>query len=238
MGLTVMDPERTKAMAEVDQMIEDKVITCFEDVRKVIKHPPTKGEYRAGEEFEGELRPGEKSWELPEDIALFEADAKDEFNDPTTCTTALVAFEPGDAVIEWSEANLVAKKLQRLRRLRAEAAAMMLKPATYSISREIVNLESARVKKGPSAVPNAIVSRMLRQEAAATKVIQNANAATARKKRAHKARLALVAARIKRAKELMKLAKERDEEKLLGITVKYPSALCGNKKNWKGHTGA
>ena len=46
----------------------------------------------------------------------------------------------------------------------------------------------------------------------------------------------MVAARIKRAKELRKLAKERDEEKLLGIGVKYPSALCGNKKHWKGHT--
>ena len=152
-------------------------------MRKVISHPPTKGEYRAGEEFEGELRPGEKSWELPEDIALFEADARDEFSDPKSCTTALVAFEPGDAVIEWTEANLVAKKLQRLRRLRAEAAAMMLKPATYSITREIGNLEKCRMKKGPSAVPNAIVSRMLRQEAAATKVIQNANAATARNKK-------------------------------------------------------
>ena len=62
-----MRAEREKAFAEVEKMIADGIITSFADVRKVIKHPPTKGEYRAGGEYEGWLLLGEKSWELPAD---------------------------------------------------------------------------------------------------------------------------------------------------------------------------
>ena len=74
-------------------MIADGEVTCFEDVRKVIRHPPTIGEYRRGEEFEGRLQKGEKVWETADDIALFKHDEIAEFDDPAICTTVFFAYE-------------------------------------------------------------------------------------------------------------------------------------------------
>ena len=129
-------------------MIVDGEVTCFEDVRKVIRHPPTIGEYRRGEEFEGRLQKGEKAWETPADIALFKHAEIAEFDDPATCTTALVAYEKGDDVVEWGEGNRIAKKLEQLRRLLAEAKALALTPTMFHLAREITNTERGRLKKG------------------------------------------------------------------------------------------
>ena len=92
-------------------------------------------------------------WEQPADIALFEKEGKDEFEDPTTCTTALVVNETGDDLVEWSEGNHIAKKLAKLRRLRSEAAALALAPAVFHVSREITNTERARPQKGQQGEP-------------------------------------------------------------------------------------
>ena len=140
-------------------------------------------------------------WETPEDIALFAEDDKAEFDDPTACTSALVDFLPGDDVFEWSEGNRVAKKLVKLRRLRAEAVSMSLTPALFSITRAITNLQRGRLKKNSKeSRQNAVFSRLLRAEAATAKTLQLKNGAKARKDRETKRRKALVAARIKRTK--------------------------------------
>jgi hypothetical protein len=159
----VMHPMRQVAFTEVDKMIADGDVTSFADVRKVIKHPPTNGEYRAGEEFEGSLLPGEKLWETDADIALFAEDDKTEFDNPLTCTTALVAYETGDDIPEWQEGNLLAKRLARLRRVRQEAQALHLRPAVFQINRDITNLERGRLKKNTTKSKlNAVFLRSLR----------------------------------------------------------------------------
>ena len=169
---------RDRAMAEVDEMIASGEVKSFADVRKVIRHPPSKGVYRCGEEFEGTLEKGEKSWEPAADIALFKHDAKDEFEDPATCTTAVVEFAPGDDVAEWGEANRVAKKRAQLLRLLGESKAMVLPAAVFSLRRELTHLERGKTKKGtPESRLNAVFSRSLRLEAAGAKQKQEDHAA-------------------------------------------------------------
>ena len=68
---------REKALAEIDAAVADKTLTCFADVFKVIKDPVQKGEYTYGQEFEGKLKEGEKSWNVDADDALLKADAAD-----------------------------------------------------------------------------------------------------------------------------------------------------------------
>ena len=89
-----MTAERPKAFKEVDDMIAAGTIKGFEDVHKVIFHPPSTGEYKEGEEFEGRLSLKGEKWEQAADIALKLRDLEDEFEDSATCTTALVEFVP------------------------------------------------------------------------------------------------------------------------------------------------
>ena len=228
---------RERAFAEVDKMIADGAVTGFHDVRKVIRHPPTTGEYKRGEEFEGELRKNEKAWETPEDIALFKADDQDEFADPATCTTALVEFVAGDDVVEWSEGNRVAKKRAQLLRLLAESKALALPAAVFTIRRDIVNLERGKLTKNTTESKlNAVFSRSLRLEAAVAKKKQEANGKKARTARRIKKVLQMAANKKKKAKLLLKLDKEMREELMMGYQRKITSDMCGTKKNFKGYT--
>ena len=78
---------------------------------------------------------------------MFKADEQDEFQDPATCTTALVEFVAGDDVVEWSEGNRVAKKKAQLLRLLAESKALGMPAAVFNIQREISNLQRGKAKK-------------------------------------------------------------------------------------------
>ena len=111
---------------------------------------------------------GEKMWETAADIALKLKDLEDEFADPATCTMALVEFEVGDDVVEWSGGNRIAKKLKDLRRLRSEASKLALAPACFHITRAITNTERGRFEKKNTKEgrANAVLARCLRAEAA------------------------------------------------------------------------
>jgi len=231
-----MGEERKKAFKEVDDMIASGEIKGFEDVRKVIVHPPSKGEYRAGEESEGRLTlKGEKSWETAADVALKLKDMELEFADPATCTTALVAFEPGDDVVEWSEGNRLAKKLRDLRQLRDEASALALKPACFHITRAITNTERGTFAKKNTTEGrvNAVLARALRAEAAAQAETRAKNIAENRNSRKKKERAAAVVRAQKRKKLLLKWKKEADEKELLNYPFQRSSEACGTLKTWK-----
>ena len=231
----IMHPMRQVAFNEVDKMIADGHVTSSADVHKVIKHPPTNGEYRAGEEFEGSLLPGEKLWETDADIALFAEDAKTEFDNPLACTTGLVAYEAGDDIPEWQEGNILAKRLARLRRVRQEAQALRLRPAVFQINRDITNLERGRLKKNTTKSKlNAVFLRSLRADQEKAKALQNQSASKVRGVRAKKARVRCEKARLKAKKFLKKCEKHRNEEAILSIPFKINSDQCGTAKNYKG----
>ena len=178
---------------------------------------------------------GEKSWETAADVALKLKDLEEEFEDPATCTTALVAFVDGDDVAEWSEGNRIAKKLKDLRRLRSEASALALRPACFHITRAITNTERGKFakKNTKEGRVNAVLARCLRAEAALAAEARPKNIAANRNIRMKKQRAALVEKARKSKKLLLKYKKAADDEALLKHPIRRSSALCGTLKTWK-----
>ena len=73
-----MEILRGEAIAEVDAGILRGESTSFADsVRSLIKHPAVKGEYKYGEEFEGDMPKVGEDWTTAEDDLVRNADLDD-----------------------------------------------------------------------------------------------------------------------------------------------------------------
>ena len=55
-----------KAIADVDAKVKPDTLKSFADVRSLIVHPQTMGEYKYGEEFEGKLAPKKSIGLMPQ----------------------------------------------------------------------------------------------------------------------------------------------------------------------------
>ena len=147
----------------------------------------------------------------------------------------MVEFVPGDDVVEWSEGNRIAKKLQDLRRLRSESSKHGLAPACFQFTRAIINIERGiyKVKGSKESRTNAVFARCLRAEAALAAEVRDKNIKKNRGVRMKKLRKAKVEKAKKRKKELLKFKKEADAKALLKHPIRRSSDLLGTKKTFK-----
>ena len=94
-----MDEIRRNAIQEVDDMVESGELESFADVRQLIKHPRTAGEYRYGEELISDARnfpkPGQY-WVTAEDEQLM----KDDKADIVACSSELDVLAGGHVKAE------------------------------------------------------------------------------------------------------------------------------------------
>ena len=131
---------RQQAIDDVDARVEAKELTSFLDVHKVIKHPPEKGEYRYGEEFEGEFPEKGQHWASAGDAAVL----KKEREDLAALSSCIDASPVADVLIE-KEASRVHAKIKELVSLKSQVASAGIPGAAFIIRRRLDDLE--RTKK-------------------------------------------------------------------------------------------
>ena len=104
-----MPTAREAAITDVSARVAAGELTCFADWPKLIVHPPTKGEYRYGEELEGLLAEGERPWLEPQDAEHVARDERILKN--LTCDLESL---PTDSLVAVEEARRYATQLQGL----------------------------------------------------------------------------------------------------------------------------
>jgi hypothetical protein len=134
-----MPRERQKALAEVDELVDSGRLTVFSDYRTLIQHPENPGVIEdEGAEFEGILSEGEDMYDDDDE----DPDAPD-FGEATGQIDQLVEVEvlPSDSPVDVADAVVAARRLQQLKRLRAQAVEGFVPAAVFLVDQEIGQLE-------------------------------------------------------------------------------------------------
>ena len=211
---------RATAIAEVDAGFESGKLVHFADWSKVIVNPETPGTYAEGQEFEGELAPGEKPWVCDDDHDI---EAKDE-HDLLLAEGTLVEPVEGDDAEQLQEAEVLAKRLNQLRRLRALAHDAKLPRSGYECTREIVQLERGLSAK--ASAPNHILRRHLQQTVEIEqRALEVKRAATRESNNKHKAKVMMGKFRL--AQEAKAAEKKEHQKKLEALPVSFSAKDCG-----------
>ena len=225
---TSMAEERLRAIAEVDELVQSGVIKGFDQWQQVIRHPPNPGaKVLEGEEFEGDLDPGEKVWlDEKEQAELWAEEAE---------LMALEAEDAGEgprAMVASDEAVAQARRLAQLKETLASLRGMGVPAAANLVNQQVVRMEkSARcvgredqvearvrlrgfVRKGMDAEIRAIKARQ--KDAARKRRI--AASVRAKKKKAEKKKKMI-------AKEKAALKARIDK-----LPKTFTAATCGDEK--------
>jgi hypothetical protein len=212
---------RATAIAEVDAGILSGDLVSFADWSKLLVDPGTPGTYAPGEEFEGELAPGEKPWICDQDHDL---EAKDE-KDVLVAEGKLVEAVEGDDAETLQEAEILARRLQHLRRLRALAHEAKLPRSGYECVKEITQLERGL---GAKCTPgNEILRRHLQQtlEVEASKL--EAKREATRESNANKHKAKVIMEKHRRAQEAKAAEKKEHQKKLDALPMSFSAKDCG-----------
>ena len=138
---TSMAEERLRAIAEVDELVQSGVIKGFDQWQQVVRHPSDPGaKVLEGEEFEGDLDPGEKVWlDEKEQAELWAEEAE---------ILALAAEDAGaglGAIVVSDEAAAQARRLAELKETLASLRGMGVPAAANLVNQQIVRM----VQSGP-----------------------------------------------------------------------------------------
>jgi hypothetical protein len=132
---------RSKAIAEVDALVDSGEVADFSEWRQVIAHPEDPGVVEdEGAEFEGHFDDDECVWD--DDVAGSRAaDDHDVEQMDEASSSVVVEAMPGDAPADVADAVVAAKRLQSLKRLRAAAVTGNVPAAAFQVDREVNQLE-------------------------------------------------------------------------------------------------
>ena len=230
---------RRATVAEVDQHVASGLLTSFADWRMVVKHPVDPGVVEEeGAEFEGDLEEGELPWEGEQDAGLHELDDKDVMNmahGKDAASGLQIVAEDGDDAKEVDDAVVAAERLNKLRRLRADAVAAKVPSAAFKVDQEVAQLERGlRAKTREERQVNKVLRRAIEQTAQKEAANLKAQQAEARKamQDARVARAKKAAA--KKSQETAKLAKQTLAKKLDDLPKTFSVASCQDPKaGWK-----
>jgi hypothetical protein len=212
---------RKQAIAEVDAGIESGDLVLFADWSKLIVDPGTPGTYAEGEEFEGELAPGEKPWITDGD---HDVEAKDE-KDLLVAEGKLLEPEEGDDAEILQEAQILDKRLKHLRRLRALAQEAKLPRAGYECMREITQLERGLSAKDKPH--NEILRRHLAKTLDVEARALEAKRAASRESNANKHKAKVMMEKFRLAQAAKAAEKKELQKKIDALPLNYSAKECG-----------
>ena len=223
---TGMCEERLRAIAEVDDLVATGVITGFGQWQQVVRHPPDPGaKALEGEEFEGELEPGEPVWLDDSDKARLWAEEAE-----TMALEAEHAEEGQVLAIEKSDdAVAQARRLAQLKETLASLRGMGVPAAANLVDQQIVAIEKSTRCAGreeqvsAKAKLRAFVRRSLDAERNAIKAQQQVM--FRRRRLAAKVN----AKKKKAAKKKMAIAKEKAalKARIEKLPKTFTAAMCG-----------
>ena len=214
---------RREALADVDAKIAAGTIKSFDDWRNVVSHPEDPGTVAdEGAEFEGVLEEGEELYLDEPDAERLEAldlELVDSEFQPRKAEVVPVA--PADAEPATCKA---ADRLNRLRQLRADAAAAAVPAAYFNVDREITQLErgfrSGEKDKKVDAALRLAVEKAAAMEAQA---VQKKRAESLKERRALQKKAA-VKAKAKALAEAEKKKKAELDKKLEALPKNFTIA--------------
>lgn len=218
-----MHKERKDSIREVDERF-DAGNLCFSDWRSLMVNPLEIGVMEEGEEFEGEMVEGEKPWleEGETEKALALEDATGFAPEPV-----VIHGEPGDNAEELVEAEVAARRLAQLERIRASS--YDLKEPTIQHRAEVVLSRLKRGRVGTNKKANAI----LRRHAVEAQQKETANVAAGRAKvrqeKRNRAKVAALIADERRAKAKKKEATKALDDKIDALPKTFSAAEVGAK---------
>ena len=162
---------RQQAIDDVDARVAAGELTSFADVHKVIKDPPEKGEYRYGEEFEGEFPEAGEHWASAGDAALL----KKEREDLAALSSCIDASPLADVLIE-KEASRVHAQIKHLESIQKDAASAGIPGCAFIIRRRMNDLERRKhcLETGADRKINAILQSKLRVDQMAHHKVRDA----------------------------------------------------------------
>jgi hypothetical protein len=212
---------RAVAIAEVDAAVATGDLKNFADWPRVIAEPILKGTYGEGDEFEGELAAGEKPWIVDADADAVAADTAD----LEAAAEKKVKGEEGDDTKELADADVLANRLEQLKRLRAVAVEANQARAATDATTEIRQLH--RGLSGKRKQANNILRRRLQNM---LDVEREVLAGKRKRIRADNSRKEKLRRHFKlgNAKKVAKAAARKAHEKLLmDIPAMFTSKDCG-----------
>jgi hypothetical protein len=197
---------RQQAIDDVDARVAAKELTSFADVHKVIKDPPEKGEYRYGEEFEGEFPEKGEHWASAGDAAVL----KQEREDLAALSSCIDASPLADVLIE-KEASRVHAKIKELVSIQNQTASAGIPGCAFIIRRRVNDLERRKkcLETGTGRKIEAILQARLRVEKMAHHNVRDAARKQFAKNKAAKMRARFKAVCTK--KRLFLWQKEKNE---------------------------
>ena len=197
-----VDILRIAAIKDVNARVESGELNSFADVHKVIVPAPSAGEYRYGEEFEGTFPGKGEHWVTTVD----EMERKADQADLAVLSSQITATPIDDALVEKEAARLY-RKIEELKKCRAQVVALGMPSCKFAIDRRITDIErnkrvlEARVGGDVQAVLNAKlrVDRMLHSNLRDER--RKTNSVAKKKKQRAKAAKAAVAKRLWKYKQ-------------------------------------
>jgi len=202
---------RRAALAEVDAKVHDGSLASFAEWRQVVEHPSEPGAVEdEGAEFEGELAAGEAVYL---DAALSDDDADFEL-ESNLAPLPVVPVEPpaSDPV-----ACQAAVRLNRLRRLRADAVAASVPAAFFTIDREVLQLERGFRSGAKDVTANLALRRAVEEASAKEALALRAKRLESFKERRAKQLVASAKAKAKAAVLAEKKEKNEREARLAAL---------------------
>ena len=192
-----------------------------------------KGEYTCGQEFEGKLKEGEKSWNVDADDALLKADAVDIAGD-WDAASCLVSREEHDGLVECQEASIKADRLERLKELRCKARKVGAPAGVWQLSKQATTIERG-LKPGDKTrmIVNAVLDRHLRLDAAKIAAKRNEARRQAKSQAVRRGHLKVVKAQLAKQQKEKEKKKKALKDALSGIPWDFSAEQCGQGKNWK-----
>ena len=185
-----MPEARLRAIAEVDALIASGEVATFADWQKLIRHPWSPGVQKwEGGELEDPLAPGDCPWVIKEEAAALEkeeaADIARSITEGVTAETGL-APSAGEVAPLVDEAQVTAKRLAALKRIRAESLSLAVPAAVFTFDRQIRMRERAIAsgRSSESKVVNAVLrAHLASKEAKAWRQVKKNQAASRRVKK-------------------------------------------------------
>ena len=224
---------RQQAIDDVDARVAAKELTSFADVHKVIKDPPEKGEYRYGEELEGEFPEKGEHWASARDAAVL----KQEREDLAALSSCIDASPLADVLIE-KEASRIHAKIKELVSIQNQAASAGIPGCAFIIRRRVNDLERRKkcLEKGTDRKIEAILQSKLRVDQMAHHNVRDAARKLFAKNKAARNRARFRAAATKKRLFLWKKEKKDRVEEMMRCGSTYTLQELGEgPKNDKSY---
>jgi hypothetical protein len=195
---------RQQAIADVDARVKAGELTSFSDVHKVIKDPLSPGEYRYGEEFEGEFPKHGQHWASAADELVLKQERAD-----LAGLSSNIEASPIAAALMEKEATRIHTRLKDLEHVKALVVAAGVPVCRFTIERRITDLERNKqvLETDAGKTIHASLSAKLRVDRMTHHNVRGAARKKFAKAKAEKARAKLARAGIK--KRLWMFKKEK-----------------------------